>query len=119
MVGYDGEDGFPIVELRDGTRIVPEYASWSYEEHGNTKAEVRQLPLRLAWAITVHKSQGMTLDSASVDLTKCFEYGMGYVAISRVRSLEGLHLHGLNKRAFEIHPKVLEQDRVFRKLSTE
>ncbi|MGB3073143.1 MAG: helicase C-terminal domain-containing protein, partial [Candidatus Moraniibacteriota bacterium] len=68
------------------------------------------LPLRLAWAVTVHKSQGMSLDAAEVDLRKSFEYGMGYVALSRVRRLSGLFIRGINARALEVHPTVSQCD---------
>lgn len=110
-------DGFPVIETKDGHEFSPRRAEWSIEENGTVRASVRQLPLRLAWAITVHKSQGMSLDAASVDLSNAFEYGQGYVAISRVRSLAGLHLRGINERAFAMHPKVVEQDAIFRELS--
>jgi ATP-dependent exoDNAse (exonuclease V) alpha subunit len=92
--------------------VVP--ASWSIEENGKVKAEITQYPLRLAWAITVHKSQGMSLDAAEVDLSQSFEKGMGYVALSRVRTLAGLSLKGLNDTALKVHPEVLEYDRQFR-----
>ena len=111
-------NGLPEVETKEGRRLVPEIAEWKFEEHGRVKASIRQAPLRLAYAITVHKSQGMSLDSAAIDLTRTFEYGQGYVAISRVRSLEGLHLEGINAKAFEMHPLVTEQDKVFRSLGT-
>lgn len=116
VVGFNF-NGTPIVETKDGKRIVPEMAEWSFEENGRAKAVITQIPLRLAWAITVHKSQGMSLDEASVDLSRAFEYGQGYVAISRVRTLEGLHLEGLNAKAFEMHPKVIAQDKIFREAS--
>lgn len=125
VVGF--QEGFPIVETRDGTKHVPKWSQWSIEEHKWTadgeqievKARIEQVPLRLAWAITVHKSQGMSLDAATIDLSKTFEYGQGYVAISRVRSLAGLYLRGMNKQALEMHPSVVAADKAFRGLSTE
>lgn len=107
----------PTVEMADGHRVSPEKTAWEHVEHDHVKASIRQYPLRLAWAITVHKSQGMSLDSASVDLTKAFEFGQGYVAISRVRTLEGLHLVGVNDGAFNVHPTVLAKDADFVYLS--
>jgi len=73
-------------------------------------ASVAQVPLRLAWAITVHKSQGMSLDAVEVDLSRAFAPGQGYVALSRARTLEGLTLHGLNRTALEVHPYVRMRD---------
>lgn len=113
------EEGQPVVQITDGTIIRPERAEWEMEDSGRVKASMRQYPLRLAWAITVHKSQGMSLDSAAIDLSRCFEFGQGYVAISRVRSLAGLHLEGLNAKAFAIHPDVVEADKMFREKSNE
>jgi ATP-dependent exoDNAse (exonuclease V) alpha subunit len=110
----DFSHGEPIIELANGTIIYPSIAEWQYLEKNSVKAYIRQYPLRLAWAITVHKSQGMSLDSASVDLSKAFEFGQGYVAISRVRTLNGLHLVGANPQSFEMHPVVVEQDIIFK-----
>lgn len=67
-------------------------------------ASVKQVPLRCAWAITIHKSQGMTLDRAVMDLRRTFAPGMGYVALSRVERLDGLYLGGINDRAFWSRP---------------
>ncbi len=105
------EHGAPVVETAKGVRIMAHPMSWLIEEDGKIKAEITQIPLRLAWAITVHKSQGMSLDAVEVDLSKSFEKGMGYVALSRVRTLDGLKLLGLNKIALEVHPEVLEFDK--------
>lgn len=86
-------------------------AAWHIAEDGDVKAEINQYPLRLAWAITVHKSQGMSLDAARVDLRQSFEPGMGYVALSRVRSSAGLSLAGFNEIALRVDEDVLEFDR--------
>ena len=64
--------------------------------------------------MTVHKSQGMSMDAAIIDLSQAFEYGQGYVALSRVRTLAGLHLLGINQRALEVHPEILQKDRELR-----
>ncbi|MFA6018391.1 MAG: AAA family ATPase [Patescibacteria group bacterium] len=114
VVDYDQETKFPIVQLTSGRVITAEPGMWSVEIDGTPLATLRQLPLRLAWAMTVHKSQGMTLDSAFIDLGQAFAYGQGYVALSRVRSLEGLFLGGLNSRALEVDPVVLRNDEIFR-----
>ncbi|TSC71057.1 MAG: ATPase AAA [Parcubacteria group bacterium Gr01-1014_49] len=111
--GWD-VDGLPIVETRDGSRVTAEPMEWQLEEQGKVRASVSQVPLRLAYAMTVHKSQGMSMDAAIIDLSKAFEYGQGYVALSRVRRISGVFLLGLNARALEVHPEILEKDRDFR-----
>lgn len=110
----DFKSDYPIVETNDGRHIYVDHAEWSVDDG---RAWVKQIPLRLAWAITVHKSQGMSLDAARIDLSKTFEYGQGYVAISRVRTLSGLYLEGANDKAFMMHPKIVEMDKEFRRLS--
>ncbi len=104
---------YPIVELRSGRRIAVTPDTWSIDPEGKPLASVIQLPLRLAWAMTVHKSQGMSLDAAYVDLGQAFAYGQGYVALSRVRTLAGLYLGGLNARALEVDENVLAADAGF------
>lgn len=114
------EEGWPVIELLDGSEVSPETAEWNIKQwkdgydEPQVVASVKQIPLRLAWAITVHKSQGMSLDSASIDLSKTFEFGQGYVALSRVRTLAGIHLLGINEKSFEMHPRVVEMDSKFR-----
>lgn len=119
VIDFD-EDGLPKVRLQSSGRIVKvEPHSWSREEDGKARASVTQLPLRLAWAITIHKSQGMSLDSALIDLSRTFTYGMGYVAMSRVRSLEGLYIVGINDMALQLHPEIFEYDASLRSASSD
>jgi hypothetical protein len=75
---FDPEDSYPMVRTRGGKRILAEPSKWKIEENGKERASVTQVPLKLAWAMTVHKSQGMSLDAAVIDLSKAFEYGQGY-----------------------------------------
>lgn len=113
IVGFDSYDGNPIIETADKRRLTIEPVSWEVSEDGKVKAAIEQVPLRLAWAITVHKSQGMSLDAAEVDLSKSFVYGQGYVALSRVRSLKGLKVLGMNANALMVDPKIIAQDQRF------
>ncbi len=110
---FDRQYDHPIVRTRSGRRIAVEPMDWAVEENGTVRARMTQVPLRLAWAITVHKSQGMSLDEAVMDLREVFEFGQGYVALSRIRRLSGLHLLGWTERAFQVHPDVLAKDAEF------
>jgi ATP-dependent DNA helicase PIF1 len=109
--------GSPIVKTRSGLTLEVGRAEWAIQDGNKILAKIEQIPLRLAWAITVHKSQGMSLDAAVIDLGSAFEYGQGYVAISRVRTLSGLYLEGFNERALQMHPNIVAQDRYFRAYS--
>lgn len=123
IIGFNADDlgrEMPLVRTFDGAEIQVKHASWEVKEdpsassgQDDVKAAITQLPLRLAWAITIHKSQGMTLDAAEIDLSRAFVPGQGYVALSRVRSLSGLKLMGMNQIALQVHPDVSEQDRDF------
>src|SRR5690606_10885949 len=66
--GFDAEGGWPRVRTFDGALITATAEEWQFEEGGKVRALIRQVPLRLAWAIAIHKSQGMTLDAAEIDL---------------------------------------------------
>jgi hypothetical protein len=108
----------PTVRLANGSELKIGRVDWQIaDEDGKVKSSINQYPLRLAWAITVHKSQGMSLDAVEVDLSKSFEKGMGYVALSRVRSLAGLSILGINEMAFQVNDEVLEYDAELRELS--
>ncbi|MES2023402.1 MAG: PIF1 family DEAD/DEAH box helicase [Patescibacteria group bacterium] len=116
---FDEFTGYPIIKKRNGKSINVSPLDWVVEENGKILAMISQVPLRLAWAMTVHKSQGMSLDAAIMDLSQVFEYGQGYVALSRVRRLSGLYLLGINERAFKVHPEILEKDIFFKEQSAE
>ena len=97
----------PVVRFLNGIqmRILPKvYQHGDYPTFG-----LEQIPLRLAWAFTIHKSQGITLDIAEMDLgSNVFEYGQSYVGLSRVRNLEGLYLSNFNPRKIKTNPTVVE-----------
>ncbi|MFZ4648028.1 MAG: PIF1 family DEAD/DEAH box helicase [Patescibacteria group bacterium] len=116
IVSFD-EEGFPVVKTLRGALIVARPEIWGLGEDGEILASLSQVPLRLAWAITVHKSQGMSLDCAEIDLSRSFEFGMGYVALSRVRSLAGIRLMGINQLALQVDKKVIFLDGELRERS--
>lgn len=112
------ENGFPLVETKNGDWIEARSETWNIEdETGKTLASFTQVPLRLAWAITIHKSQGMTLDAATIDLRKTFEKGQGYVALSRLRDMDGLKLKGVNPMVMELDELARKADARFMEIS--
>lgn len=119
VTGWQEHTKFPIITTKSGRLIETEPMEWTIEDNGRMLARIEQIPLRLAWAMTVHKSQGASLDAAVVDLRRAFEAGQGYVALSRVRTLKGLFLVGYNEQALQVHAEVLDQDIIFRGMSDE
>ena len=104
VVGFKG--GLPEIKfnnIRDP--IIVDYFVWNSEVNKNVA--VSQIPLIYAWAITIHKSQGLSLDAAIMNIGKnIFEYGQTYVALSRVRSLSGLYLSSFDYTKISANPKV-------------
>lgn len=109
----------PIVTTTSGEVIPAEVETWEVIENERVIASYRQVPLRLAWAITIHKSQGMTLTEAEIDLKRTFEDGMGYVALSRLKDIKGLTVLGINPRALELNSLARKADVRFKELSAE
>ncbi len=119
VLSFSPIDNMPIVRTTEGKKIKLDLEDWSLEnDSGTVLATVSQVPLRLAWAITIHKSQGMTLDAAEIDLSKTFETGQGYVALSRIKNIEGLRLMGLNSMALRVDPLILHVDGRIKMAST-
>jgi ATP-dependent exoDNAse (exonuclease V) alpha subunit len=93
---------FPIVEFANGKTFTIAPEEWILEKLdpetrvNKVEASISQIPLILAWAITIHKSQGLTLDKISCDLSDSFSPGQSYVALSRARNLEGVFIESLN-----------------------
>jgi len=118
VIGFE-ENSLPIIKTVRGKRIVVQPVDWTIEENNVFQAKINQIPLRLAWAITVHKSQGMNLDAAEIDLSRSFVEGMGYVALSRLRSLSGIRLMGINEMALKVNSDIVQLDQEFKKASQE
>jgi ATP-dependent DNA helicase PIF1 len=99
--------GFPIVKYKNGYQMTMSPHTWISEFIPGIG--VSQIPLILAWALTIHKAQGSTLEIAEVDAgSGIFECGQTYVALSRVKSLEGLYLSSFDAKRIRINKKVQE-----------
>jgi len=101
------ENGLPVIKFKNGIEQVMARHIWPSENIPGIG--VAQIPLILAWALTIHKAQGATLDLAEIDVgSGIFECGQTYVALSRIKSLEGLYLTSFDASKIRIHKKVKE-----------
>lgn len=119
VIGFSTKKDYPIVEFTNGQNIVISPDIWEITSFNSnsgkleTLATMSQIPLTLSWAITIHKSQGMTIDKAEFDLAKSFADGQVYVALSRIRSLDGLFIKSFDKTKIRVNRKVLDFYRKF------
>jgi len=105
--GVDGELA-PVVRFLSGEVMVVNRVDDEKDVARGKVLRRSQVPLRLSWAITIHKAQGMSIDFLEVDLRHVFEAGQAYVALSRARTLEGLRVLSFDPRRFWTSPKVLD-----------
>jgi ATP-dependent DNA helicase PIF1 len=97
----------PLVEFKSGERRLIDYHSWEVQDFPGILR--KQIPLKLAYAVTIHKAQGATLDCALIDVgDRTFEYGQAYVALSRCKDMDSLYIHDIRAEAFRANPKVKE-----------
>ncbi|XP_076042584.1 ATP-dependent DNA helicase PIF1-like isoform X2 [Oratosquilla oratoria] len=121
----NGQHGTPTVQFISGVQRDIKQEKWTIKGAGGIYLTRQQLPLKLAWAFSIHKSQGMTLDCAEMSLSRVFEAGQAYVALSRARNLKSIRVLDFNPSAIRAHPDVLsfykslQQDRMLEQQNIE
>ena len=108
VVDFDKEYGTPIVKFANGVQMNIGFHAWEIVDKKKIYGYIHAIPLKLAWAVTCHKAQGLSIDSAIIDLNGVFEFGQAYVAVSRVRSHSALILKNAERRMFKAHPSALK-----------
>lgn len=109
VVAFEPESRAPIVKFVNGLEVPIRYEQWSFKINAAGACVTRrQLPLQLAWAMSIHKSQGMTLDCVEISLSRVFEFGQAYVALSRAKSLESLKIVDFDPDAIRANQVVVD-----------
>lgn len=108
-------DGFPVLKMKNMQEYVAKPEKWTIKVPSGSTVSRRQIPLKLAWAFSIHKSQGLTLDCVEMSLSKVFEAGQAYVALSRAQSLCSLRVLDFDARQVWANPDVLQYYKQFRR----
>jgi len=112
--GFSSKKNYPIIQFTNFRELTISPEEWILERFDNdtktviAEAKMTQIPLILAWAMTIHKSQGLTLDKISCDLKDSFNHGQAYVALSRARSLSGINIESIDFNKISADPKAVE-----------
>lgn len=109
------DEGFPVVRFTNQKEYTAKSERWVVKTSGGAMLARRQIPLNLAWAFSIHKSQGLTLDCVEMSLSKIFEAGQAYVALSRAKSLQCLRVLDFDSKQVWANPTVLEFYQKFRR----
>lgn len=113
ITGYS--EGFPLVKFKNKQEYIAKPEKWSIKTPSGAVLQRKQIPLKLAWAFSIHKSQGLTLDCVEMSLAKVFEAGQAYVALSRAQSMESLRILDFDSKQVWAAPEVLLFYRKFRR----
>nr|XP_050850094.1 ATP-dependent DNA helicase PIF1 isoform X2 [Vespula vulgaris] len=108
-------DDLPVIQLRSGNIYHTKIEKWSIRTASGVTVHRKQIPLKLAWAFSIHKSQGLTLDCVEMCLSRVFDAGQSYVALSRAQSLQSLRILDFNSQQVWANTTVLEFYKKFRR----
>lgn len=109
------EKGIPVVKFKNNTEYICKHEKWIIKTPSGGTVTRRQIPLKLAWAFSIHKSQGLTLDCVEMSLSKVFEAGQAYVALSRAKSLDSVRILDFDPKQVWANPQVLQYYKLFRR----
>lgn len=109
------EKGVPVVRFKNNREYVCNHEKWIIKTASGGTITRRQVPLKLAWAFSIHKSQGLTLDCVEMSLSKVFEAGQAYVALSRAKSLDSLRILDFDPKQVWANGQVLQYYKLFRR----
>lgn len=115
VIGYSNNGGIPIVKFKNNKEYVAKPEKWIVKTPTGALLIRKQVPLKLAWAFSIHKSQGLTLDCVEMSLSKVFEAGQAYVALSRAQSLQSIRILDFNGKQVWANPDVLRFYKMFRR----